>query len=341
MDVDAHLWQFGVDYPGAQGDDSKLPLRSMNVKAWDGISWMSNFDSHPAAVSGAASIARLVKTYGAQGIDLLLWCNPNGTNVSRMLALSKACIDVPGVKGLIFDVEPFRGFCASNCTFLATTLMKQLRAARPRAWLGVTYDPRPQHWGPSGITEWLKYANGASPMMYWESFSTNVSPWPDPAASVRQAYNDLRTKLAPGRAIEYFPIMQGNTSGAKMTAGINAAKAVGSKRVSLWRRGVVPLPTWQAIAAIAEPAPPAPPPPPPPPPSEDCSEQETKIVLLEARIRQLTSDVAECSGMLADSEADLATTKEQLATCSGQLVDAQRDLADAKKAWAVLGSVLS
>ncbi len=332
MDVDAHLWQFGVDYPGAEGDDSKLPLRSMNVKAWDGISWMSNFDSHPAAVSGAASIARLVKTYGAQGMELLLWCNPNGTNVSRMLALSKACVDVPGVKGLIFDVEPFRGFCASNCTFLATTLMKQLRAARPRAWLGVTYDPRPQHWGPSGITEWLKYANGASPMMYWESFSTNVSPWPDPAASVRQAHNDLRTKLAPGRAIEYFPIMQGNTSGAKMTAGINAAKAVGSKRVSLWRRGVVPLPTWQAIAAIAEPA---------PPPSADCSEQEAKIVVLTAKVADLETQVIN----LRRANAGLTATNEQLqidlSTAESDLAAVQANLADAKKAWADLGRALS
>ena len=340
MKIDAHIWQFGggVDYPGAEGDDKKLPLRSVNVKAWDGDHWMSTYDSHGAAISGPAQIAKLVGIYKAQGIELLLWCNPVGRNVSRMLALSKACVDVPGVKGLVFDVEPYAGFCAGDCTYLATTLMKQLRAARPKAWLGVTYDPRPQHWGSSGTTEWLKYANGALPMMYWESFKTNVSPWPDPKASVTQAFNDLRQKLAPGRNIEYFPILQGNTTAAKMTAGMKAALAVGSMRVSVWRRGVVPAATWAAIAAVPEPTPP---PPPPPPPPSDCSAQEAKISELEGQIAALQASINLIQDARAQCGSDLTAALQRVAELEVQLALVSGQLANAKKAWHDLGSSLS
>jgi len=323
--VDTHIWQFGTDYPGAAGsDDSKLPLRSVMVKAWDEIYWMSTFDKHSAAISGPAAIAKLVKTYNAQGIDLLLWCVPKGRNVNRMLSLAKACIDVPGVKGLVMDVEPFKGFCAGDCNYLATTFMKQLRAARPKAWLGVTYDPRPQHWGSSGTSEWLKYANAGLPMMYWESFKTNVQPWPDPAVSVRQAFNDLRKTLAPGRNIEYFPIMQGNTAAARMTAGINAAVGVGSIRVSTWRRGVVPVATWSAIANIPEPAPP-PPPPPPTDPCADVKQQlascQTVVKSLQVRIAAKDARLADYEQMIEQLEARVKRLVNELAVCKAEQVD--------------------
>ncbi len=332
MRVDTHVWQFGVDYPGAAGsDDSKLPLRSVMVKAWDEIYWMSTFDPHAAAISGPAAIAKLVKTYNAQGIELLLWCVPKGRNVSRMLALSKACIDVPGVKGLVMDVEPFKGFCAGDCNYLATTFMKQLRAARPKAWLGVTYDPRPQHWGPSGTSEWLKYANAGLPMMYWESFKTNVQPWPDPAVSVKQAYSDLRKTLAPGRNIEYFPIMQGNTAAARMTAGINAAVDVGSIRVSTWRRGVVPVATWSAIRAIPEPQPPD-------PPTDPCLDVKRQLAAchttvddLQARIAAKDARLGDYEQMIGQLEARVKSLINELAACKAEQVDLEK-VRDAVKA---------
>lgn len=330
MKADAHVWQFSVDYPGvAGGDDSKLPVSSVNVKAFDSLYWMSTFDPHPAAISGPAQIANLVNIYKAQGIDLLLWCVPKGRNVSAMLNLAKACVDTAGVKGLVMDVEPFAGFCAGDCGYLASTFMKQLRVARPNAWLGVTYDPRPQHWGPSGTTEWLRYANGALPMMYWESFKTNVQPWPDPAASVKQAHSDLRQKLAPGRNIEYFPILQGNTTPAKMTAGATAAVEVGSSRISVWRRGVTPVAVWDAIRVIV---PPTPKPPPPPPPS-DCSAQEAKIVQLEVQVAKLQADLDGAGRALSQCQDNLNLVR-------GQLTDVQAELDAAKKAWADLGRIL-
>lgn len=336
MKVDAHVWQFGVDYPGLGGaDDSKLPLRSVNVKAWDQVYWMSNFDGHAAAVSGPAQIAKLVSTYKAQGIDLLLWCVPKGRNVAAMLSLAKKCVDVPGVKGLVMDVEPFSGFCAGDCSYLASTFMKQLRAARPKAWLGVTYDPRPQHWGPSGTTEWLKYANGALPMMYWESFKTNVQPWPDPVASIKQAHSDLRNRLAPSRNLEFFPILQGNTSPAKMTAALEAVKATGSTRASTWRRGVVPVNVWQATASVAEPAPPVE----PPPPVDPCKDVKTQLAQCQARVRSLGTAVDAQLGTIAARDAKIVQLNVRIAELRGDLTICQASELERKKFVDALGIV--
>ena len=238
MKVGTEIWQFGTDYPGLGGsDDTKLPIARVSVKAWDEVYWMSTFDKHAAAVSGPAQLAKLVNTYKAQGIGFEVWCVPKGTNVNVMLSLAMTCLDVPGVEALTFDVEPYAGFCAGNCPALATSLMKALREQRPNARLGVTYDPRSQHWGSSGTAEWLKYADIASPMVYWVSFA-GQGVWADPGGSVQQAHSDLRNKLAPGRAITYAPLLQGNAPADQVVAAVNAAVALGG-RPSLWRRGVV------------------------------------------------------------------------------------------------------
>lgn len=318
MDVDVHVWQFNVDYPGLGGsDDSKLPLRSVNVKAWDEVYWMSNFDRHAAAISGPAQIAKLVNIYKAQGLELLLWCVPKGRNVAAMLSLSKQCIDVAGVKGLIFDVEPFSGFCAGDCSYLASTLMQQVRVARPNAWLGTTYDPRQQHWGPSGTTEWLKHSNAALPMVYFDTFA-GQGAWGDPNDSVRKAHSDLRGSLAPGRNIEYFPILQGAASAARMTEALGAVKAVGSKRASLWRRGVVQPAAWSAIAAVAEPAPP-PPPIPPPPPVDPCLDVKRQLSACQAQVNRLQATIA-------TKDADIARRDEQITSLQQQIAGLETDL---------------
>jgi hypothetical protein len=261
MKTDACIWQFGVDYPGADGNDMKLPIDSVSVKAWDETYWMSTFDGHSSAISGPAAIRELVNVYAAQGIDLLLWCVPKGRNVARQIELSLACLDVPGVKGLIFDVEPFAGFCASDCLYLAQNLARRVREMRPNAWLGAHYDPRPQHWAPSGLTEWFKYLDGVLPMVYWRTFA-GQGAWGLPDAAVSQAENDLRNRF--GFRGEYFPILQGDAPPSEMTAAIQTAAGLGSTRISLWRRGVVRLDTWRAIASFAVPTLPAPPPTPEP-----------------------------------------------------------------------------
>jgi len=322
MRVGTEVWQFGTDYPGLGGsDDSKLPIARVSVKAWDEIYWMSTFDEHGAAVSGPAQLAKLVNVYKAQGIGFEVWCVPKGTNTAAQLALAKACLDVPGVEALTFDVEPYNGFCAGNCPLLATSLMKPLREQRPNARLGVTYDPRPQHWGSSGTVEWLKYADIASPMVYWVSFA-GQGVWADPSASVQQALNDLRNKLAPGRAITYAPLLQGNAPADQVVAAVRASIALDG-HPSLWRRGVVAAATWQAVGAIASPAPPAPAPPPAPvpapPPVDPCADLRIELAAVQSALAAKTAEATQLSTNLATVWNDLKALQERLAVVQPQL----------------------
>jgi hypothetical protein len=254
--VDAVIWHFGGangDYPGAEQNDSLLPIDWVYVKTHDGTNWMSTFDSHSAAVSGPEQIKKLRdEVYGPQGIGLAAWFVPKGTNVSGQLDMAKAVIDA-GVDVLLADVEPYAGFCNDDCAHLAETFWKQLREQRPNATLGVIYDPRPAHWEKAGLKQWLAHSDWALPMCYWEAFS-GQGDWGDPAGCVTRAHTDLVETLAPDKNIKYAPMLQAySTTGERVTQAMDAAYLAGSERVSLYRRGTATMDIWNAVATYTPP----------------------------------------------------------------------------------------
>ena len=251
MQADAVIWQFDMDYPGAEPNDSLLPIQTVYVKTHDGTDWMSTYDKSPAAISGPDSVQHLVDVYNAQGIQMAAWFVPFGTDIQAQLTMAEQVIDA-GVSALYVDVEPFYGFCDSDCGFLAENFWWSLRAARPAARLGVIYDPRTWYWESSATAKWLRVADVAQPMCYWESFA-GTTPWGDPAGCVQQARFDLN-KLAPGRALDYVPMLQGDSTAQRFTEALDGASISGASHVSVWRRGVVPAAVWSAIRNYAGPA---------------------------------------------------------------------------------------
>lgn len=248
--VEPVLWTFGRDYPGANPNDIDLPVTSVYVKTHDGDDYMARWDSHPSAVGGPDEIRELIANYGAQGIDVYAWFVPVGLNIERQLHLALEVID-SGVKGFYADLEPFEGFCNQDCWYLAEHFWKPLREQRPNAQLGVIYDPRTWWLEPSATAAWLSVADVALPMCYWESYA-GQGIFGDPAGCVNQGYVDLST-LAPGRSLEYVPMLQGDSSPERFVAAMDAAVGLGSTRVSVWRRGVVSAETWAAAANYAGP----------------------------------------------------------------------------------------
>ncbi|MBI1885712.1 MAG: hypothetical protein HYS09_05295 [Chloroflexi bacterium] len=208
---------------------------------------MAAYDSHPSAVGSPEELRQLVKQYRATGLDVIAWFVPKGRKVRQQLTMAKQVLD-SGVKGLYADIEPFPGFCYSDCRFLAKKFWERLRAERPNARLGVIYDPRPQHWFASGIRRWISVANAVAPMCYWETYA-GQGIWGKPYGCVKQAHSDLWT-LAPGRKLQYVPMLQGDTTPWRFIQAVRAAAAVGAKRVSVWRRGVVPLSVWRVINGL-------------------------------------------------------------------------------------------
>jgi hypothetical protein len=264
--VDGVVWQLPDDYPEGTHSDITGGFSRVYLKTHDGTDWMSTYDSHPSAVNGPQQFKALVDLYRSQGIEVVAWFVPKGVDVETQVAMAEMIIDT-GVP-LYADLEPFPGFCAELCGYLADAFWARLRAERPNADLGVIYDPR-WFWRDASYTSaWLRSANAALPMCYWESF-VDQPPWNDAGDCVTQSANDL-PGLSGGRPMQYIPMLQGDTTGERFLEAVEAAKAVGSDRVSVWRRGVILNDVWPVISSLRNqtPAPtPAPPPAPTPAPT--------------------------------------------------------------------------
>lgn len=244
LKIEAVIWQFNRDYPGADQNDANLPIKTVYIKTHDGTDWMSTYDPSPHAVSGPDALRRLIQIYSYQGIDVVAWFVPYGSDIEGQLQRAREVLDT-GVKGLIADVEPYRGFCHDQCAFLAEQFWKRLRQERPAANLGVTYDPRTQWHGPAALAEWLSVADMAAPECYWETFA-GQGVWGDPGGCLIQAKADIG-RLVPNRNIEFAPMLQGDTSPGSIRAALDTAAYLGASRVSLWRRGVVPAEVWNEV----------------------------------------------------------------------------------------------
>jgi hypothetical protein len=249
IEVEPVIWQLDEDYPEALGPDVSLPISTVYIKTHDATDWMATYDNHPQAVSGPASIRALIQDYAAQGIEVAAWFVPKGLDFDRQVQMAVEVID-SGVKALYADLEPFAGFCNRDCSVLADHFWSRVRAERPNAHLGVIYDPRPWWWEQSATSKWFSVANSALPMCYWESYVNQV-PWNDPAGCVSQAHRDLAV-LAPGRQLEYVPMLQGNTHASRFQQALDAAVVAGASRVSVWRRGVTNGDIWGLVSNYQE-----------------------------------------------------------------------------------------
>jgi hypothetical protein len=259
--IEPVVWRFSKDYPGATLD-SRLPVHTVYVKTHDGTDWMGEYDRSPSAIRGPGDLPWLVDGYRAQGIDVVAWFVPKGGNISAQIDMAEAVLD-SGVSGLYADVEPWDGFCNTDCSALARSFWTELRQRRPDAYLGVIYDPRPWHWEDSGIHGWMSQADVALPMCYWETFHART-PWNSPTGCLQEAAKDLPA-ISAGRNLEFIPMIQGDSTPEKIVEAALVSEQLGARAVSIWRRGLVSGQAWNALASTLD----LPVTPPEPPPSAD------------------------------------------------------------------------
>ena len=252
LQIEPFVWQLGQDYPDghAGGLVASDRHRIHQDARCDGLD--VGVRSSPARCPGPAALQNLVNIYGSQGIGVAAWFVPKRLDFDTQLAMAEEVID-SGVTTLYADLEPFQGFCYQDCATLAHNLWARLRSERPNARLGVIYDPRPWWWEGSDTQEWLANADVALPMCYWDDFAGTV-PFGDPGGCIAQAKLDLDTKLAPGRNMEYIPILQGDSQPIAVRSAMDAAVRAEATRVSLWRRGVVSQDTWSLISGYQQPS---------------------------------------------------------------------------------------
>ena len=99
IEIETVVWQFGQDYPGVEGDDTLLPVGTVHVKTHDGTDWMSTYDGNSKAVTGPASLRRLIADYNAKGIEVVAWFVPKGVDVEDQVRMAEDVLDT-GVKAL-------------------------------------------------------------------------------------------------------------------------------------------------------------------------------------------------------------------------------------------------
>ena len=239
MRLAAYVWQLTRDYPGSQPDDRRLPLSEVWFKTHDGPTWMRHFDAHPRAPVSAASVARLVRWYAARGLAFVPWCVPTAEDLSAEAALAGEVLDglvsagAPARLAFDLEVEDTPNFWKGSPSELLD-LVGRVRLRYPRAELSlVVYQD-----AEIGLNQIGPHFDVLASMDYWPQYGT------EPLPQLEASRDRLRRF---GKSIIYG--LPGDAPPAELATGLSWVQAQGSQAV-LWRRGLVPLETWDVIASL-------------------------------------------------------------------------------------------
>lgn len=196
------------------------------VKTSDGSDWMAAYDHKVAlAIDGPAAIARWITTLQKYGLEFHAWCVPRGLDIEGEAAvISKAC-QVPGVRSMILDVEPYHGFYQGDRTTVRP-LMSKIRSTLPGAFhIGMAVDPRASHYPEIFPDEWFPFVNSVHLELYWGDFGVT------PDVALANGYHAWKNFNRP-----LFPILQGHGVDASSVAqartlAVNTYKSTG---ISWW-----------------------------------------------------------------------------------------------------------
>lgn len=204
-------------------------VKQIWVKTSDGPYWMGEWDSSAMAINGPQDIARWVQVLARYNLEFHAWCVPTGVDIDREAAIVAAACNVPGVKSMILDVEPYAGFWSAGREGVRPYGIK-LRQAIDRSFhVGMSMDPRPWHYSSIFPEEWLPFVNSVHPQTYWKTFRQS------PEEALEQTYN---TWGAYGRPV--IPALQGDADLQEQEAAHTlATQRHGAPGLSWWRYGVI------------------------------------------------------------------------------------------------------
>ncbi len=209
------------------------------VKTSDGSDWMGKYDTKPAlAIDGPDAIKRWVTTLQKYGLEFHAWCVPHGLDIDGESSVIAQTCQVPGVRSVILDVEPYPGFFQGGRAAVRP-LMTRVRSQIPGAFhIGMAVDPRPQHFASIFPDEWFPFVGSVHLQLYWGEFQVS----PDSAlATGYQTWGSYKRPI--------FPILQAyNVDAASMerarSLAVNTYKSIG---VSYWALGHIDQSRFAAV----------------------------------------------------------------------------------------------
>lgn len=204
-------------------------VRMVFVKTSDGSDWMGQYDSGPLAINGPEDIERWVQVLQSNDLEFHAWCVPKGQDINAEADLIIETCAVPGVKSMVLDIEPYRGFWEVGNEPIRPFAMRLRRGIGAGFHLGMTVDPRSHHYARIFPQEWRPFVNSVHPQCYWVSFERDAEEVLDEAYDVWGDYG-----------LPLVPLLQGNAEPSDMgearqyVVGFHNALAI-----SWWRFGVI------------------------------------------------------------------------------------------------------
>ena len=240
------LWVWRGDTTGASSlDDLCKTIRArapnvtgLIVKTSDalpatGPRWMGYWDKSPIAIDGPAAIDRWIETLARYDLSFHAWCVPRGLDAAGEVDLIAQACNRPGVRSMLLDVEPYDDFWSGGKAGIRPFMVRLWRKLPRGFHVGLTVDPRRQHFASIHPEEWFPFVFSVHPQCYWATFEST------PEAVISEAFSIWRHF---GRWI--IPVLQGKAAPEDIRAARQLTYAPG---LSWWRYGVM---TPAQLAAI-------------------------------------------------------------------------------------------
>jgi LysM repeat protein len=253
----AWVWQFSTD---SEPDKIGARLRDHGMgiilKTHDGVTWMSEYDKSPYAVSGPDQVQTLAKYFEDAGVPFHAWCVVHGSRPEKE-AQMVAGVALSGARSVYLDVEPHAGFWQGTAAD-ATAYGNELRRLAPDANIVLSIDPRPWVIKTTPVKEFALFSNAIAPQNYWRTFNTPAnhekfqqSGYPVPAEGVTPEFLlSVGQSQLTGYGLPLIEVGQGNTDDpAEWERFIDAAYTTGVDFVTAWRYGVMPESVFDVLLA--------------------------------------------------------------------------------------------
>ena len=199
------------------------------VKITNGEQWMSEYDNSDMAISGAGSVDQWVAACQAASLEFHAWCVPKGLKVRDEAAIIVEACSRPGVQSLILDIEPYADYWQGGAEAVRPFMLELRRGLGTRFHIGMSVDPRRQHYHTVFPNEWDPFVDSIHPQTYWRTFRATPEDALSAVWSVWGGYNK-----------PIIPVLQGSAPASEQTeAHTLSTQAHGAKGLSWWRYGVI------------------------------------------------------------------------------------------------------
>ena len=244
----AWVWQFSTDSePDAIGAKLRDHGLGIILKTHDGVTWMSEYDTSPYAVSGPDQVQVLATYFEDAGVPFHAWCVVHGSRPEKEAQMA-AGVALSGARSVYLDIEPHSGFWQGSAAD-AAAYGAELRRLAPEANIVLSIDPRPWVIKDTPVKEFAAFSNAIAPQNYWKTFNTPANYEKFAASGYQVPPEGLTPEFLlsvgqsqlTGFGLPLIEVGQGNTDDAgEWERFIDAAYVTGVDFVTAWRYGVMP-----------------------------------------------------------------------------------------------------